>query len=82
MASVRRDGPGSISCFSEGQILPYYTKGTSRTKVRPSRVKIMVFRPLIWAVECLYGRRSEIEKHSRITVNYLKRLTNAALGQL
>ena len=38
----------------EGQTLPYYTKGTSRTKIRPSHVKIMVFRPLIWAVERLY----------------------------
>ena len=40
--------------LSEGQTLPYYTKGTSRTKVRPSQIKIMVFRPLIWAVERLY----------------------------
>ena len=40
--------------LSEGQTLPYYTKGTSRTKIRPSHVKIMVFRPLIWAVERLY----------------------------
>ena len=37
--------------LSEDQTLPYYTKGTSRTKIRPSHVKIMVFRPLIWAVE-------------------------------
>ena len=28
---------------SEGQTLPYYTKGTSRTKIRPSHVKIMAF---------------------------------------
>ena len=40
--------------LSEGQTLPYYTKGTSRTKIRPSHIKIMVFRPLIWAVERLY----------------------------
>ena len=40
--------------LSEGQTLPYYTKGTSRTKIRPSHVKIMVFGPLIWAVERLY----------------------------
>ena len=40
--------------LSEGQILPYYTTDTSRTKIRPSHVKIMVFRPLIWAVERLY----------------------------
>ena len=39
--------------LSDGQILPYYTKGTSRTKLRPSHVKIIVFRPLIWAVERL-----------------------------
>ena len=25
--------------LSEGQTLPYYTKGTSRTKIRPSHVK-------------------------------------------
>ena len=29
--------------LSEGQTLPYYTKDTSRTKIRPSHVKIMVF---------------------------------------
>ena len=40
--------------LSEGQTLPYYTKGTSRTKIRPSHVKIIVFRPLIWAVDRLY----------------------------
>ena len=40
--------------LSEGQTLLYYTKGTSRTKIRPSHIKIMVFRPLIWAVERLY----------------------------
>ena len=40
--------------LSEGQILAYYTKGTSRTKIRLSHVKIIVFRRLIWAVECLY----------------------------
>ena len=40
--------------LSEGQTLPYYTKGTSRKKIRPSHVKIMVFRPLIWTVERLY----------------------------
>ena len=40
--------------LSEGQTLPYYTKGTSRTKIRPSHIKIMVFRPLIWTVERLY----------------------------
>ena len=37
--------------LSEGQTLPYYTKGTSRTKMRPSHVKIIIFRPLIWAVD-------------------------------
>ena len=37
--------------LSEGQTLP---KGTSRTKIRPSHIKIMVFRPLIWTVERLY----------------------------
>ena len=37
--------------LSEGQTLPYYAKGTSRTKIRPSHIKIMVFRPFIWAVE-------------------------------
>ena len=31
--------------LSEGQILPYYTKGTSHTKIRLSHVKIMVFSP-------------------------------------
>ena len=40
--------------LSEGQTPPYYTKGTSRTKIRPSHIKIMVFRPLIWTVERLY----------------------------
>ena len=40
--------------LSEGQILPYYTTDTSRTKIRPSHVKIIDFRPLIWAVERLY----------------------------
>ena len=40
--------------LSEGQTLPYYTKGTPRTKIRPSHVKIIVFRPLIWTVERLY----------------------------
>ena len=40
--------------LSEGQTLPYYTKGTLRTKIRPSHVKIIVFRPLIWAVDRLY----------------------------
>ena len=40
--------------LSEGQALPYYTKGTLRTKIRPSHVKIIVFRPLIWAVDRLY----------------------------
>ena len=40
--------------LSEGQTLPYYTKGTSRTKIRPSHIKIMVFRPLIWTVDRLY----------------------------
>ena len=40
--------------LSEGQILSYYTKVTSCTKIRPSHVKSMVFRPLIWAVERLY----------------------------
>ena len=45
--------------LSEGQTLPYYTKGTSRTKIRPSYVffKIIVFRPLVWAVDHLYRRR-------------------------
>ena len=38
----------------EGQTLPYYTKGTSRTKIRLSHIKIMVFWPLIWTVERLY----------------------------
>ena len=38
----------------EGQILPYYTTDTSRTKIRQSHVKIIVFRPLIWVVERLY----------------------------
>ena len=38
----------------EGQILSYYTKGTLCMKTRKSHVKIMVFRPLIWAVERLY----------------------------
>ena len=47
------------SLLSEGQILPYYTKGTSRTKIRPSHVKIMVFRPLIWAVE-VYTEEEEV----------------------
>ena len=41
--------------LSEGQTLPYYTKGTSRTKIRPSHIKIMVFRPLIWTVERTLG---------------------------
>ena len=40
--------------LSEGQILPYYTTDTSRTKIRLSHVKIIVFRPLIWAVDRLY----------------------------
>ena len=40
--------------LSEGQILPYYTTDTSRTKRRPSHVKIIDFKPLIWAVERLY----------------------------
>ena len=40
--------------LSEGQILSYYTTDTSRTKIRPSHVKIIVFRPLIWAVDRLY----------------------------
>ena len=40
--------------LSEGQTLPYYTKGTSCTKIRLSHVKIIVFRPLIWAVDHLY----------------------------
>ena len=31
--------------LSEGQILAYYAKGTSRIKIMPSHV---VFRPLIW----------------------------------
>ena len=31
--------------LSEGQILPYYTTDTSRTKIRPSHVKIIVFKP-------------------------------------
>ena len=44
-------GPGAL--LSEGQILPYYRKGTSRTKIRPSHVKIMVFRHFIWAVDGL-----------------------------
>ena len=43
--------------LSEGQTLPYYTKGTSRTKIRPSHIKIMVFRPSIWTVDLLYCRR-------------------------
>ena len=38
----------------EGQILPYYTRDTSRTKIRPSYVKIIVFRPFIRAVDRLY----------------------------
>ena len=44
--------------LSEGQTLPYYTKCTSRTKIRPSHVKIIVFRPLIWAEkeESRFGR--------------------------
>ena len=40
--------------LSVGQILPHYTTDTSRTKIRPSHVKIIVFRPLIWAVDRLY----------------------------
>ena len=48
--------------LSEGQILPYYTKGTSHTKIRPSHVKIMVFRPLIWAVECFLLKKKKMEK--------------------
>ena len=45
--------------LSEGQILPYYTKGTSRMKIWPSHVQIMVFRPLIWAVEL---KKKKMEK--------------------
>ena len=48
--------------LSEGQILPYYTKGTSRTKIRPSHVKIIIFRPLIWAVDDLYTEEEEEEE--------------------
>ena len=43
-----------LDLASVGQLLPYYTKGTSRTEIRPSHVKIMVFSPLIWAIERLY----------------------------
>ena len=52
--SKRKSPQWTWILLSEGQTLPYYTKGTSRTKIRPSHIKIMVFRPLIWAVERLY----------------------------
>ena len=48
--------------LSEGQTLPYYTKGTSRTKIRPSHVKSIVFRPLIWAVESFILKKKKMEK--------------------
>ena len=49
--AVKRSG---CTYASEGQTLPYYTKGMSRTKIMPSHVKIMIFRPLIWAVDGVY----------------------------
>ena len=49
--SKRKSSRWTWILLSEGQVLPYYTKGTSCTKIRLSHVKIMVFRPLIWAVE-------------------------------
>ena len=60
MVSVKRKSPQwTWILLSEGQILPYYTKDTSRTKIWPSHVKIMVFRPLIWAVEL---KKKKMEK--------------------
>ena len=43
----------------EGETLLHYKiiKGTSRTKIRPSHVKIVVFRPLIWTVDRLYWEK-------------------------
>ena len=52
--SKRKSPQWTCILLSEGQTLPYYTKGTSRTKIRSSHIKIMVSRPLIWAVERLY----------------------------
>ena len=49
--SKRKSPQWTWILLSKGQTLPYYTKDTSRTKIRPSHIKIMVFRPLIWAVE-------------------------------
>ena len=53
MASVKTEIAAMV-VLSEGQRLPYYTKGTSCTKIRPPHVKIIVFRPLIWGVDRLY----------------------------
>ena len=52
--SKRKSPQWTWILLSEGQTLPYYTKGTSRTKIRPYHIKIMVFRPLIWTVDRLY----------------------------
>ena len=52
--SKRKSPQWTWILLSEGQTLPYYTKATSRTKIRPSHIKIMVFMPLIWAVERLH----------------------------
>ena len=52
--SKRKSSRWTWILLSEGQMLPYYTTDTSRTKIRPSHVKIIVFRPLIWVVDHLY----------------------------
>ena len=55
---VGLNGNGPGSCFLKARYYLTIQKGTSRTKIRPSHVKIMVFRPLIWAVDGLYRRRT------------------------
>ena len=52
--SKRKSPQWTWILLSEGQTLPYYTRDTLHTKIRPSHVKIIVFRPLIWAVDRLY----------------------------
>ena len=44
------------------KILPYNTTDTSRTKIRPSHVKIIVFRILIWAVELKKKKKKKKKK--------------------
>ena len=36
-----------------------YKRDTSRMKIRPYHIKVMVFRPLIWAVESIYTEEEE-----------------------